>query len=165
MSHLVENVLAYARLETRARTKPRGDRPSERPARSRQRTASSSRAEQAGHGPRGRSPDEAAGIACVHADPSAVEQILFNLVDNACKYAAAATDRRIHLCRRGAMGRVVVLNVRDHGPGVPRRRGRASVPAVLQVRAGCRPLRARRRARSRPQPAPGPRNGRRTGPR
>ena len=35
--------------------------------------------------------------AVVAASPSVVEQILFNLVDNACKYAASATDRRIHI--------------------------------------------------------------------
>jgi len=53
----------------------------------------------------------------VRADPAAVEQILFNLVDNACKYAGASGDRRIHLeaARRG--GRAL-LRVRDHGPGV-----------------------------------------------
>ncbi len=33
----------------------------------------------------------------VRADPSVVEQILFNLVDNACKYAASASDRSIQL--------------------------------------------------------------------
>ena len=40
-------------------------------------------------------------------DPSAVEQILFNLVDNACKYAAGAThahDSRAGHGRRAARG-------------------------------------------------------------
>ena len=51
------------------------------------------------------------------ADPAAVEQILFNLVDNACKYAAAATDRTLHLEVRRS-GKHIELLVRDHGPGV-----------------------------------------------
>src|SRR5258705_13468362 len=36
---------------------------------------------------------EGAKQATVRTDPVAVEQILFNLVDNACKYAADAADK------------------------------------------------------------------------
>ena len=58
----------------------------------------------------------------LEADVAAVEQILVNLVDNACKYAARADDRRIHvtLAHDGAWG---VIRVRDSGPGIePRHR-------------------------------------------
>jgi signal transduction histidine kinase len=51
------------------------------------------------------------------ADAGAVEQILFNLVDNACKYAASASDRRIQV-DAVASGREVVVTVADHGPGI-----------------------------------------------
>lgn len=54
----------------------------------------------------------------VHADPGAIERVLFNLVDNACKYAAGATDTRIHIAPRTTGGRLQI-RVRDHGPGVP----------------------------------------------
>jgi len=58
------------------------------------------------------------------ADAAAVEHILFNLVDNACKYAGSAEDRRIELDARGDGGFVYVM-VRDHGPGIaPADRGR-----------------------------------------
>ena len=50
-------------------------------------------------------------------DVSAIEQIAVNLVDNACKYAAEAADRRIHLQWAAGDGEVV-MRVRDHGPGV-----------------------------------------------
>ncbi len=52
-------------------------------------------------------------------DTEAVGQILFNLVDNACKYAAEADDRIVHLHAAATNG-TVRLSVRDHGPGVPR---------------------------------------------
>jgi len=61
--------------------------------------------------------EAAARGTVVRANVSAVEQILFNLVDNACKYARQAADRRIHLSLRRT-GRVVELVVRDHGPGL-----------------------------------------------
>jgi signal transduction histidine kinase len=53
----------------------------------------------------------------LEADVAAVEQILVNLVDNACKYATRADDRRIHiaLARDGAWG---VIRIRDSGPGI-----------------------------------------------
>src|SRR5262249_3060517 len=58
--------------------------------------------------------------AGVLVDPMALEQILFNLVDNACKYAASAENRRIELSLAECPGRRkrIALYVRDHGPGV-----------------------------------------------
>jgi signal transduction histidine kinase len=58
----------------------------------------------------------------VRVDPTAVEQILFNLVDNAAKYApsyaVAAEPAGLELCASaGGRGRVE-LAVRDHGPGI-----------------------------------------------
>ncbi len=116
LAHLVENVLAYARLE-RAQVVPAepvlvadllgtaGERLAER-------------ARQAGLELVAERDDDALRAA-VRADPTAIERILFNLVDNAAKYAApAATDRRLHLAVRSAAGGVV-FSVRDHGPGVP----------------------------------------------
>jgi signal transduction histidine kinase len=50
-------------------------------------------------------------------DQAVVEQILFNLVDNAAKYAREATDRRIHV-EANRNGKFVRLVVRDHGPGI-----------------------------------------------
>ncbi len=59
-----------------------------------------------------------AHAARVTIDEEAVGQILFNLADNAAKYACGAADARIHLSARVAGARVV-LALRDHGPGVP----------------------------------------------
>ncbi len=116
LKHLVENVLSYSRIERgRASGHPQSITLGEIADRSRDRLQQ--RAEQAGmcvevscNG------DEA---AIVNADPSMIEQILFNLVDNACKYAGKAEDRRIHVDSR-ARPRSVSIRVRDHGPGIDR---------------------------------------------
>ena len=50
-------------------------------------------------------------------DIAVVEQILFNLVDNAAKYARSAADRRIHV-EATRNGQYVKFIVRDHGPGI-----------------------------------------------
>jgi len=117
LSHLVENVLAYARLERNrhgghVETVTLGDLLS--------RTAERI-------GPRARQAGKQLDVAAdgpllaqtVRADVSAVEQILFNLVDNACKYAAGSADPRIHIQIRPE-GRVTALRVSDHGPGISR---------------------------------------------
>ena len=58
----------------------------------------------------------------VAVNPSLVEQILLNLVDNACKYAAGAEDRRIII--GGAVDAdQVTLSVQDFGPGFSHRCG------------------------------------------
>jgi signal transduction histidine kinase len=56
----------------------------------------------------------------VKADASAVEQILFNLVDNAGKYAKAASDKRIHLAAE-KNGSAAIIRLTDHGPGISSR--------------------------------------------
>jgi signal transduction histidine kinase len=115
LTHLVENVLAYARLE---RGRPVGRleeltlwqllRPIEGRLADRARQAGMELTLEVAAG---------AGEAFLRANPSAVEQILFNLVDNACKYAAGAADRRIHLSADEADG-CLQLAISDHGPGI-----------------------------------------------
>jgi len=53
----------------------------------------------------------------VQTDRDAFEQIVLNLLDNACKYAAAGRELTIQLRPRGAQG--AELRVADRGPGVP----------------------------------------------
>jgi len=123
LSHLVENVLAYSRLSG-PRRGPSHQRVKmgDLVARARKGLEDLAR--------RGRMELVIESAACasdsttddpsallLQADVAAVEQILVNLVDNACKYAAGADDHRIHveLSRDGAWG---VIRVRDNGPGV-----------------------------------------------
>ncbi len=53
-------------------------------------------------------------------DRQAVEQIVVNLVENAVKYARDAGERTIHVeVAPREQGKVVVVVVADHGPGIP----------------------------------------------
>ncbi|MCC6125976.1 MAG: HAMP domain-containing histidine kinase [Pirellulales bacterium] len=122
LTHLVENVLAYARLE-RGRLDRRMEIISLGDLIGSMQSRLADRAAQAGmklvveaiHPP---------GEISVKTNVSAVEQILFNLVDNACKYAASGEDKRIHLVLHVADGHAEV-RVEDHGPGIaPEMRGR-----------------------------------------
>jgi signal transduction histidine kinase len=54
----------------------------------------------------------------VVTDVHLVEQIVGNLIDNACKYSRGAEDPRLWLRIRMG-GRAVVVEVEDRGPGVP----------------------------------------------
>lgn len=112
LSHLVENVLAYARIE-RGRAPARLERVDVRGMVERMEERLRQRAEQAGMALCVAVPRDAS----VLTDPAAVEQVLFNLVDNASKYAALAEDKRIHVELEWKKGRVG-LSVTDHGPGV-----------------------------------------------
>jgi signal transduction histidine kinase len=115
LSRLVENVLTYARLE-RGRVRERRETLSLETLLAGMETRLRERAEQAGMELIVEA-DEATLQTRLHTNPSAVEQIAFNLIDNACKYAAQATDRRIHL-QAGCVGNAVQLRIADHGPGV-----------------------------------------------
>ena len=56
----------------------------------------------------------------VVTDVKLVQQVLGNLIDNACKYSRGAEDRRIWL-RACFEGKRLVLEVEDRGPGIPLR--------------------------------------------
>jgi signal transduction histidine kinase len=126
LSHLVENVLQYARLERGAAGRHRervalGSLLSRMESRLRERAAQAEMT-------LAWDLAEDAGQHEIDTDPAAVEQILFNLVDNACKYARHAADRRVHCGAVLGVGKVQLV-VRDHGPGIdPQHRRRLFRP-------------------------------------
>lgn len=117
LTHLVENVLAYAHLE-RGVNAPRAEPVSIVDLVQRVGDRASARAGQAGFAWQVTIAADARE-AWVRADPAAVEQVVFNLVDNACKYGHSAPPViELSAARRGPG---VALAVRDHGPGLPPR--------------------------------------------
>jgi signal transduction histidine kinase len=125
LSLLVENVLAYAKLEDGrvTRTPERVDAAelvegSLGRARERAEACGMSLAVEV-------APEATAATAL--ADSGAVEQILFNLIDNACKHAAPDAEdadgddaeRQTISVRVTIEGRTLVVRVADHGGGVP----------------------------------------------
>jgi signal transduction histidine kinase len=115
LAHLVENVLQYARLE-RGSHKRRRDPIEVASLIDRVHHRLCERASQAGMRVEIEADDSVVGLL-IRTDPGAVEQILFNLVDNACKYATGSPDPRIHI-RLEANDRKLTVQVRDHGPGI-----------------------------------------------
>jgi signal transduction histidine kinase len=62
-------------------------------------------------------------------DPTRLERVLGNLLDNAIKYSQKGGDITVHLAREGAgAGAWVVLTVRDRGMGIPA----ADVPRIFE---------------------------------
>ena len=110
LGHLVENVLSYARIEGgRSTGTLESLDTTELVARVERRLAE--RCAEAGMELEVELDDDPKKV---RVDPTAAEQILFNLVDNAAKYAPSKEDPRIVLSVRGTEFRV-----RDFGPGIP----------------------------------------------
>ena len=118
LGHLVENVLAYARLERGRSTRTAQavsvdellDRAVPRLQERASRAEMELRVERA----------EDTGGAELRGEPSAIEQILLNLVDNACKYGTDGAARTIDL-EIARAGRRLELRIRDRGRGIDRR--------------------------------------------
>jgi signal transduction histidine kinase len=114
LGHLVENVLFYARLESGRAGAVREkldvcEVVRDTVARLEERTAAAGLhivVEDGGGQP-----------LSAHIDRSALEQILVNLVDNACKYAVTAAPPLIAIRLERAGDRALV-HLRDHGPGL-----------------------------------------------
>lgn len=114
LGHMVENVLSYSRLEN-----------STAPTRLETLTANelmervfSQVTERARLGNLDTT-YESSGLEdkILRVSVSTVEQILLNLIDNACKYARPSKDDRV-VVRGHIANRHLVVSVRDHGPGV-----------------------------------------------
>jgi signal transduction histidine kinase len=69
--------------------------------------------------------DNPVGDLPLFTDVNLVQQILANLIDNACKYSRGAEDRRIWLRATASDPRHLVLEVEDRGPGVALRERRS----------------------------------------
>lgn len=114
LAGIVENVIEYARLGTRRRV-----------SRTEPETVANllaavvpdllQRAEQASFSLEVR--DETTGDDRVRIDSLSLGRLLYNLVDNACKYASGGTERSIQV-RATIERNAAKFEVSDHGPGV-----------------------------------------------
>ena len=114
LSHLVDNVLQYARLETGKRPKPKETVDiCDLLQRMKQRLV-----DRASHSDMDLSinVDKSCDEKKLPTDPAAVEQIIFNLVDNACKYGVGKKRQIDVQCEM--QPRFLELSVRDYGPGL-----------------------------------------------
>ncbi len=117
LMHLVENVLSFSRIE-RGRVTARLQNVAVQTLldrllpRLRQRAAQADLAFEVVQ-------QESLNTVEVRADAMAVEQILFNLTDNACKYAAPNSDPKRLELSVGWQGQSLVFTLRDFGPGLP----------------------------------------------
>ena len=114
LSHLVENVLAFSRIERgTARSNIReirtGDMLESFRERFEDRLATAGLALVM----------DSSSTRALRIDTAAVEHILFNLLDNAAKYAASGNPPQVEISVRENTGYSEIF-VRDHGPGVAR---------------------------------------------
>jgi len=118
LTHLVENVLAYSRIE-RGSARARVEEVSVGALVDRIYERLKSRAEEAEMELRCTVLDELADRK-IQVDTTAVEQILFNLVDNASKYASGEAGGNVIELRAVTVTKGVAFHVCDQGPGIPK---------------------------------------------
>lgn len=118
LGHLVENVLAYARLERGRSDAALAQELSAAALLQQSLPRLRQRAQQAEMVLDEQSDPELEGLV-VRLNASAVEQILFNLVDNACKYGQSQ-QQRVEL-RAQRRGNDLLIRVQDFGAGLDAR--------------------------------------------
>lgn len=114
LSHLVENVLAFSGIEKGSARAAPANLPAGdlvRPMLERFRERLGEVGMELTCDPSG--PDWQTGV---QADRAAVEHVLFNLIDNAAKYANGTKE--VEITAEAGRDRLSIL-VRDHGPGIP----------------------------------------------
>jgi signal transduction histidine kinase len=115
LEYLVENVLSWSRLERSAETQLIEDI-DWNDLYERIESSLQERAAQAGMELEYSLQEDNAPIL-IRGNRTAIERILFNLIDNACKYAGSSDDNRLEI-DLSANDRKVSINIRDHGPGI-----------------------------------------------
>ncbi|MCX6879632.1 MAG: HAMP domain-containing sensor histidine kinase [Verrucomicrobia bacterium] len=117
LTHLVENVLAYSRIE-RGSARARIEQTTVEALISRLVPRLAERAAAAGMQLALEVPPDLAALR-LSLDVTAVEQILFNLVDNACKYAVSEDRQESLELAFARADNTLQIRLRDHGPGIP----------------------------------------------
>lgn len=117
LTHLVENVLAFSRIENGGgRTHVRDTTPAEMLGEMRirfeDRLATASMTLEI-------DTTSAAAATRLRVDIAVVEHILFNLIDNAAKYAAGAKPPVVRIEVANPAANRIEIRVCDHGPGIP----------------------------------------------
>ncbi len=120
LNHLVENVLSYARLE--GNTRPNLEEVSLGVLEDRLEGRLQERAAQCGL----QVQFDFDNTQAVCGDIGAIDRILFNLIDNACKYAGGnpAVVGAPLMVSAQRVGSKIELSVADQGPGIPREQRR-----------------------------------------
>ena len=118
LTHLVENVLAYSRIE-RGSARARVEEISVGDLVNRMSERLRKRAEESEMELRCELPDGVAGCV-LNVDMTAVEQIIFNLVDNASKYASGDGCGSVITLSVQERGRSIVFQIADQGKGIAR---------------------------------------------
>ncbi len=115
LCRLVDNVLQFARLE-RGAAVGKSEQITVRGLAERIKGRCQQRAMTAGLTLEWQVSDDVAETS-IETAIDAVEQIIFNLVDNACKYAAVGTPPGVQVSLAGD-GKWLMIQVRDFGPGI-----------------------------------------------
>jgi signal transduction histidine kinase len=118
LCHLIDNVLTYARLEKGSESRTKETLTVERimsriVPRLAERAALDSMSLELRL-------DERTAKDSIHVDMPSLEQILYNLIDNASKYASQSADKAIQLIV-SKMGNEIAFRVVDAGPGISRK--------------------------------------------
>ena len=116
LNQLVENVLAFAKLEKRSARAQAKWVPVEAIRRMIEQTWSERLASEGFELVVNSMASLSSGVLI---DPRVLEQVLGNLIDNARKYAKSATDRRIWLWIKPTAAAQIAFEVEDRGPGIP----------------------------------------------
>ncbi len=140
LGHLVENVLAYARIEsdkaerTRESLSVRSLIDRVTPALRRRCEASGTELEVV--------LDEASLARMLEVDTAAIEQVLLNLIDNAAKYAPSTDGPTRMVLETLLEGRNLRIAIRDFGPGIPAKERRKIFEPFIKAKrdeAGTKP--------------------------
>ncbi len=119
LNHLIENVLAYSRIE-RGSARAKHEKLSVADLLSRFERRVRERVQQE-HGAMEVCCGENCGEVELETDVTAVEQIVFNLVDNACKYGMEEDGSGRILLKAEVVGRKARFSVCDEGCGIDRK--------------------------------------------
>ena len=71
------------------------------------------------------------GTVRVYADRRKIQQVLYNLIDNAVKFSENGSSVTVEVTLKNEKA---FISVKDHGVGIPQKRSEQNMGAFLQIR-------------------------------